>query len=57
MDELEHQLYRNLIAIRAVVNDMPRPDLIDEMTRAERQLYEYQLKIGSPAVYWTYERR
>jgi len=48
MDDIEKQLMRSLIAIREL-----KPDQIPE---AENRLYEYQLKIGSPAVYFTYER-
>jgi len=48
MDSLEQELRRRLITVREL-----RPEAIVE---ADRALYEYQLKIGSPAVYFTYER-
>lgn len=41
---------RRLIAER----ELGTPEQIQE---AERQLYEYQLKVGSVAMYYTYERR
>lgn len=50
MDELEHNLMRSLIAQR----ELGTPEQIQE---SERRLYEYQLKIGSPLAYFTYERR
>ena len=48
MDAIEQELRRRLITVREL-----RPEAIVE---ADRALYEYQLKIGSPAVYFTYER-
>lgn len=48
MNEIEHQLKRQLIAKREI-----HPDQIQQ---AEQRLYEYQVKIGSPAMYFTYER-
>ena len=48
MDAIEQELRRRLIAVREI-----RPSAVEE---AQNQLYEYQLKIGSPAVYFTYER-
>ncbi len=48
MDALEQELRRRLITVREL-----NPNAVEQ---AENQLYEYQLKIGSPAVYWTYER-
>ena len=58
MDEFEAELRRSLIARRAVLNDAPHhalPDQVEAVRQAENQLYEYQLKVGSPAVYFTYE--
>lgn len=48
MDAIEQELRRRLIAVREI-----HPTQASE---AENRLYEYQLKIGSPAVYFTYER-
>ena len=48
MDALEQELKRRLIAVREL-----NPSAVEQ---AQNQLYEYQLKIGSPAVYFTYER-
>ena len=48
MDTVEQELRRRLIAVREL-----RPT---QALEAENRLYEYQLKIGSPAVYFTYER-
>jgi len=48
MDALEQELRRRLIVVREL-----NPSAVEQ---AENRLYEYQLKIGSPAVYFTYER-
>lgn len=48
MDSIEQELRRRLIAVREI-----HPTAVEQ---AQNQLYEYQLKIGSPAVYFTYER-
>ena len=48
MDTVEQELRRRLITVREL-----RPEAVET---AENQLYEYQLKIGSPAVYFSYER-
>jgi len=48
MDALEQQLRRRLITVREL-----NPGAVEQ---AENQLYQYQLKIGSPAVYYTFER-
>lgn len=48
LDETEHNLMRQLIAARSV-----RPERTFEI---ENRLYEYQLKIGSAAAYFSYER-
>lgn len=48
MDEIEHSLKRALIATRAI-----DPNKTPE---AERRLYEYQIHVGSAAMYYTYER-
>ncbi len=48
MDSLEQELRRRLITVREL-----RPEAVET---AQNRLYEYQLKIGSPAVYFTYER-
>lgn len=48
LDETEHNLMRELIAARSV-----QPE---RTSGAENRLYEYQLKIGSAAAYFTYER-
>lgn len=50
MNEIEADLMRSLIAKREL---HPNSDQIHAI---ERKLYEYQLKIGSPAVYFSYER-
>jgi len=59
VDEIETGLRLSLIARRAILNDAPhhaQPDLIEAVTQAEQRLYEYQLKVGSAAAYFTYER-
>ncbi len=48
MDSLEHDLMRRLVVVRELNQSA--------VQEAENRLYEYQLKIGSPAVYFTYER-
>ena len=48
MDSLEHDLKRRLVVMREL-----RPE---QAVEAVKRFYEYQLKIGSPAVYFTYER-
>lgn len=48
MDSLEQELRRRLITVRELNQSA--------VQEAEMRLYEYQLKIGSPAVYFSYER-
>jgi hypothetical protein len=58
VDEFEHALWRNLIAIRAVLDDAPsgRRELLTEAAvEAENRLYAYQMLVGSAAMYYTYE--
>lgn len=46
-NEIEQQLRRSLIAKR---------ELGTEPEQAENKLYEHQLRVGSTAAYFTYER-